>query len=346
MRAELTVDLGAIAKNWQRLDGLSAPATETAAVVKADGYGLGAAEIAASLQRRGVRTYFVALAEEGARVRDAVGGDAEIFVLSGYLPSDGELVARFRLIPVINSAGQFRQFATDFPGHSPALQLDTGMNRLGLEAGDFRSVGEALGDTSPCLLMSHLACADDPHHPLNRQQLAGFRELAAGIDCRLSLAATGGILLGDAYHFDLCRAGIGLYGGLPFADAESVVTLDIPVIQVRQVHPGEIVGYGATWTADRPTRVATLSAGYADGIFRLLGDRICLHASGVPCRGVGRISMDLIGVDVSHLDEVPDRLQLLGADQSIDNLAESASTIGYEVLTSLGGRYDRRYTNP
>ncbi len=346
MRAELTVDLGAIARNWQRLDDLSASATETAAVIKADGYGLGAAEIAASLQRLGVRTFFVALAEEGSRVRDAIGGDAEIFVLSGYLAADGPLIAGAGLIPLINSVGQFRDFAADFPGHPPALQLDTGMNRLGLEADEFRSVRDSLGTAPPCLVMSHLACADDPHDPLNLQQLACFRELTAGMDCRLSLAATGGILLGEAYHFDLCRAGIGIYGGLPFADGEGVVELDIPVIQTRRVQPGEIVGYGATWTAQDPTRVATLSAGYADGIFRLLGDRIRFHASGVPCPGLGRISMDLITVDVSHLEEPPNRLQLLGEYQSIDNLAELASTIGYEVLTSLGGRYDRTYKRP
>ena len=215
------------------------------------------------------------------------------------------------------------------------------MNRLGMEADEFRSVREMQGNAEPVLVMSHLACADDPPHPQNQIQLKEFLEMTEGMRPRRSLSATGGILLGPDFHFDLCRPGIGLFGGMPHRGAHQVVQLDLPVIQVRNVRPGESVGYGATWIAGSDTRVATVSAGYADGIFRSLGGSLTLYAGDVPCRSVGRVSMDLITVDVSHIREVPDTLQLLGRHQTIDDLADCASTIGYEILTSLGNRYER-----
>ena len=339
--AKLTVNLEAIADNWRRLNRMSGDATETAAVVKADGYGLGASEVAVTLRRCGASTFFVALAEEGARLRRSIGGEAEIFVLSGYRSCDAPLVSGCNLIPVINSAEQFRCHGTDLPHGRMALQLDTGMNRLGMEADEFRSVRETPGGAEPVMVMSHLACADEPPHPQNQVQLKEFLEMTEGMTLRRSLSATGGILLGPEFHFDLCRPGIGLYGGLPHRGARQVVRLDLPVIQVRDVRPGESVGYGATWLARSNTRIATVSAGYADGIFRSLGGSLTLYAGDEPCRSVGRISMDLITVDVSHIREVPDRLRLLGPHQTIDDLADCASTIGYEILTSLGNRYER-----
>ena len=339
--AKLTVNLEAIADNWRRLNRLSGDATETAAVVKADGYGLGASEVAGALRRCGASTFFVALAEEGAQLRHSTGGEVEIYVLSGYRSCDAPLVSDCNLIPVINSAEQFRCHSRDLPHGRIALQLDTGMNRLGMEADEFRSVRETPGGAEPVLVMSHLACADEPHHPQNQSQLKEFLAMTEGMRPRRSLSATGGILLGPEYHFDLCRPGVGLYGGLPHRGARQAVQLDLPVIQVRDVRPGESVGYGATWLARSDTRVATVSAGYADGIFRSLGGSLTFHAGDVPCRSVGRISMDLITVDVSHIREVPDTLQLLGRHQTIDDLADCASTIGYEILTSLGNRYER-----
>ena len=312
-----------------------------AAVVKADGYGLGASEVAAALLRCGANTFFVALAEEGARLRRSLGGQARIFVFSGYRSCDAPLVSGCDLIPVINSAEQYRCHGRDLPHGRIAIQLDTGMNRLGMEAEEFRSVRETPGGAEPVLVMSHLACADEPQHPQNQSQLKEFLELTEGMRLRRSLSATGGILLGPEFHFDLCRPGIGLYGGFPHRGARQVVQLDLPVIQVRDVHPGESVGYGATWIAGSKTRIATISAGYADGIFRSLGESLTLYADDVPCRSVGRISMDLITVDVSHIPEVPETLQLLGRNQTIDDLADCASTIGYEILTSLGNRYER-----
>ncbi len=342
-KANLTISLEAIADNWRSLDRLTSIESETAAVVKADGYGLGAAMVAQALAKCGVRTFFVALAEEGSALRDSLGTGAEIFVLSGYLPGDGSLVAGFDLIPVINSVQQFSTFRADHPGQPFALQVDTGMNRLGMEQTEFRSIRGELSASMPVLVMSHLACADEPDNPLNDWQLREFADMTGGMRTRRSLSATGGMLLGSDYHFDLCRPGIGLYGGLPFTGARQVVQLSLPVIQVRDVNPGEIVGYGADWSAPSHTRVATLSAGYADGIWRYLGRDLALYAGDVPCKVVGRISMDLLTVDVSSLSTVPDSLQLLGQYQTIDELADNASTIGYEVLTSLGNRYEREY---
>ena len=232
-RAKLTIDLGAIADNWRRLNRLASPGSAAAAVVKADAYGLGADRVVEALHRIGVRTFFVALAEEGASIRGVLGGDAEIFVLSGIQSGDEAIVSEQNLIPVLNSAEQFQRFLRDSPGRPHAVQVDTGMNRLGMEASEFGSIRDRLLESGPTLVMSHLACADEPSSPLNKAQLAEFKRMTRGLDARLSLAATGGMLLGSEYHFDLCRPGVGLFGGLPFADAVPVVRLELPVIQVR-----------------------------------------------------------------------------------------------------------------
>ncbi len=179
------------------------------------------------------------------------------------------------------------------------------MNRLGMEPDEFAALGPL--PASVRLVMSHLACADEPGHPMNARQLAAFHAMTDGVAHRRSLAATGGILLGPEYHFDLVRPGIGLYGGRPFADADPVVTLTAPVIQTRVVMPAETVGYGNTYTADAERRIATISAGYADGLIRAMGPEARVHAGSSPCDVVGRVSMDLITVDVSHLDDVPEK---------------------------------------
>jgi alanine racemase len=344
-RARLTVDLDAIVANWRALDALSGPSVETAAVVKADAYGLGAAAVGPALARAGVRSFFVALAEEGASLREALGPGPAIHVFAGLMPGDAELVRAFDLVPCLDSPAQLGDFARSLPGRPCALQLDSGMNRLGLEPAELAAAAGLLPRLAPMLAISHLACADEPAHPMNAAQAAAFTAAAAALpDVRLSLAATGGILLGPDFHYGLTRPGIGLYGGLPFAAARPVVALALPVVQVREVAPGEAVGYGAVWTAPRPSRIATVAAGYADGLPRALGGRgLALYAGKARCPLVGRISMDLITVDVSDLPEVPDALEILNEFQTIDTLAAAAGTIGYEILTSLGARYDRVY---
>ncbi len=283
------------------------------------------------------------MAEEGTALREVVGPEAAIHVFSGHMPGDADMIADCGLVPMINSVDQLIRHAEALPGHAFGIQLDTGMNRLGMEPAEWQAVREIALAQAPALIMSHLACADEPDHPMNARQLRAFREMTEGLDMPRSLANTGGVLLHPDYHFDLARPGIGLYGGAPFAEARPVVTLDIPVIQCRDLEAGESVGYGCDFNAGRPSRIATIAAGYADGILRAMGPRTVLYAEDTPCPIAGRISMDLICVDITDLGHDPTHLRLLGPEQGIDRLADNAGTIGYEILTSLGGRYTRRY---
>lgn len=337
--ATLTIDLAALSRNWQALN--SQTAVETCAVVKADGYGLGAGLVATRLAQDGVRKFFVALAEEGAILRQEIGHGPEIFVFSGHMDGDTALIRDHALTPLLNSADQLLRHIEAAPKAPFGIQLDTGMNRLGMEPAEWAALKDDALRHAPVLLMSHLACADEPENPMNAAQLRSFRDMTDGLTVPRSLAATGGILLGPAYHFDLTRPGVGLYGGQPFADARPVVSLDIPVIQIREVAPGETVGYANAWTATRPSRVATIAAGYADGLIRAMGPNAKLIAGGYSAPVIGRVSMDLITVDVTDLPEEPEKLQLFGRTQTVDDVAAMAGTIGYEILTSLGHRYAR-----
>lgn len=338
----LTIDLDAIAANWRALDRISGSAVETAAVVKADGYGLGATDVALTLAHAGARRFFVALAEEGAALRQALGEGPQILVFSGHMAGDTALLRDHDLIPMLNAPEQLTRHLQALPSHPFGIQLDSGMNRLGMEPSDWAPVRAAALAQGPVLIMSHLACADEPHLGQNTAQLETFREMTDGCGVPRSLSATGGILMGPEYHFEVTRPGIGLYGGAPFSDATPVVRLSLPVIQTRRLTPGETVGYGGSWTARRPTTVATLNGGYADGITRHLSNKANVYAGDVACPLVGRVSMDLLTVDVSGLTEVPDTLDLLCPAQGVDVLADLAGTIGYEILTQLGHRYARR----
>jgi alanine racemase len=339
--ATLTIDLGALVRNWQALDALSDG--ETGAVVKANGYGLGAAVVGRALLRAGVRSFFVATADEGNTLRGAIGQGPAIHVFSGHMEGDTQAVRDAALIPMLNSVDQMLRHVEALPAAPFGIQLDTGMNRLGMEPSEWFAVRDIAMAQGPALIISHLACSDDPDHPMNAHQLEAFRAMTDGLDVPRSLAATGGTLLGRSYHFDMTRPGIGLYGGLPFVDAVPVVSLDLPIIQVRDVAPGETVGYGNTWIAPRNSRIATVSGGYADGLIRAMGGKATLFAGDTPCPVVGRVSMDLITADVTTLGQIPDSLQLMGLHQSVDTIARAAGTIGYEILTALGQRYHRAY---
>lgn len=340
---QLTIDLDALIANWQALHAKSSDRVDTAAVVKADGYGLGVGRVARALARAGARRFFVAVAEEGAALREALGPGVEINVFGGHMRGDTEMIHDLDLVPMINSLDQMLRHVEALPGHRFGVQLDTGMNRLGMEPAEWQALRPIAEEQNLTLVMSHLACADEPEHPMNARQLAAFREMTEGLDVPRSLSATGGILLGPEYHFDLTRPGIGLYGGRPFEDAQPVAHLDLPVIQTRELAAGETVGYGNTWTAEAPCRIATVGAGYADGIHRIMAPLTAMYHGDVPCPIRGRISMDLIGVDITHLPEAPDSLSLLNHRQGVDTLADNAGTIGYEILTALGPRYVRRY---
>lgn len=337
----LSIDLDAIVANWRALDAMTD--CETAAVVKADGYGTGAARIARALARAGCRRFFVAVAEEGAAVRQALGPGPEICVFAGHMRGDTDMIGDLGLTPMLNSLDQLTRHLEALPVHPFGIQLDTGMNRLGMEWDEWAAVAEVALEQRPVLLMSHLACADEPDHPMNAYQLDLFRQMTDGLGVPRSLAATGGILLGPDYHFELTRPGIGLHGAAPFDQGAQAATLSVPVVQLRDLAPGEVVGYGNSWQAQRPTRLATVSAGYADGLMRALGGRLTLWHGNRPCPAVGRVSMDLITVDVTDLGEDPEELSLIGPMQTVDDLAAAAGTIGYEILTALGLRYARRY---
>lgn len=337
----LTIDLDALAANWRALDAMTR--AETAATVKGDGYGCGVEQVSRTLAKAGARRFFVAVAEEGATVRQTLGPNVDICVFSGHMPGDTEMIGDLGLIPMLNSVDQLTRHLEALPGHPFGVQLDSGMNRLGMEFSEWAAVAEVALGQNPVLLMSHLACADEPDHPMNAHQLEVFKQMTDGLGVPRSLANTGAMLMGPEYHFDLARPGIGLYGGRPFEGAQPVAKLELPVIQTRELEAGETVGYGNTWTAERPTRIATLSAGYADGITRHLSNRVNLWYGGQPCPLRGRVSMDLLTVDVTDLDEEPRSLELLNAQQTVDDLADITGTIGYEILTSLGYRYARRY---
>ena len=341
--ATATIDLNAIRQNWQKLRIMSK--NDTAAVVKANAYGLGLKQVAKALYAEGARLFFVATAEEGAELRYILGKIPEIYIFSGHMVGDTELIRNYNLIPLINSIGQLSRHSQLLKEKKFGVQLDTGMNRLGMEPMEWETVKELTLSLNPVLIMSHLACSDQPDHKMNATQLNTFRTLTDKINIKKSLAATGGILLGPEYHFDLTRPGIGIYGCSPMQNCLPVLKIDIPVIQIRDIKSGETVGYGNTWTSTSKKRIATISAGYADGIFRVAGQRTRLYFEEIGCPIVGRISMDLIGVDITGLNMDPDKLELINSLQTDDTIADGAGTIGYEFLTSLGNRYNRKYTS-
>ena len=333
----LTINRQALINNLKKLQRLSI--SETGSVVKADAYGLGSKEVVKLLATHGVRKFFVATISEVEIIRKTLGKCPKIYVFSGHLEGDTKKFIDLEARPILNSLAQLNRHRSQSHELPFAIQIDTGMNRLGITSNDWVKELAAVAD----FIMSHLACADEPLNLENKKQLNKFLQMTSGLNIPRSLSATAGILLGDNYHFDLTRPGIGLYGGFPFVDSENVVSLDIPVIQTKIINKGESIGYGASFVAKKEMKIATISAGYADGIIRSLSRKAIFYSEGLPCRVVGRISMDLITVDISKLKNEPDTLNFIGPSQSIDQVAEMAKTIGHEILTSLGNRYSRTY---
>ncbi|MEI4469898.1 alanine racemase [Frigidibacter sp. MR17.24] len=342
-KPDLHIDLDAVIANWRALDRMSSAAVETGAVVKADAYGLGAGQVARALAGAGVRNFFTATADEGAELRRALGPGPTISVFAGHMAGDAEAIGGAQLVPMLNSLDQLTLHFEALPGAPFGIQLDTGMNRLGLEAAEWEAAAGIVLEAGPTLLMSHLACSDEPQHPMNIFQCEEFMRLTEDTGVPRSLSATGGILLGPEFHFELVRPGIGLHGCAPFDQGRKPLRLSLPVIQIREIHAGETVGYSNTFIAESSMLVATVSAGYADGLLRSLSGRAHLWQGLVPCPILGRVSMDLITVDVTHLADTPTHLDMLGEKQSADDLAAVAGTIGYEILTGLSPRYRRVY---
>ncbi len=364
--AALTIDIGAIVANYRLLAGRLSPAV-CGAAVKADCYGLGAAMIAPHLRRAGCNHFFVATVDEGMALRPLLPG-ARIYLMNGLPPGSERDVAGNELVPVLNSMGEIERWQSSSRGTGarPAgLQFDTGLNRLGLSHDDaLRLIADPhlLDGLEPALIMSHLACADDPEHPQNRAQLRRFREITdslrlpprlggSGGRALRSLAASSSIFLGPDYHFDLARPGAALYGINPVLGTENplrqAVRLQAKILQLREVDLNMTVGYGASHQFRGPSLLATIGAGYADGIFRSLGNRGAVFVAGQRAPIVGRVSMDLITIDVGHLPResvAPGMtVDLIGPDQTVDMVARDAGTIGYEILTNLGTRFQRRY---
>ena len=395
--AIIEIDLAGIAANWRLLARRAAPA-RCAAVVKANGYGLGAAPVALALAAAGCRMFFVATLDEGILLRRALGETPEIAVFNGPLPGTAAEFAAQKLIPVLNEPGQIEEWAamasgvlrdaslraapqddgrlamaSTEPRHpeeaaerpsrrthdvasatsTPAiLHVDTGMARLGLGAGEFAFVVENAPPFAWRAVISHLACADSPDHPLNERQRAGFAVAAARLSgVTASLSASSGIFLGPAYHFDLVRPGAALFGVNPQPGRPNplrqIVRLFGKIVQVRQIDTGESVGYGAAHTMTAAGRAAIVAVGYADGWLRSLSHRGCGYLAGTRVPLLGRVSMDLVTFDVSAVPEglahPGAMIELLGADYGVDDAAADAGTIGYEILCALGSRYHRVY---
>ena len=359
--AVLAIDLGALQANYRALSAL-AKGAECAAVVKANAYGTGESEAVGALRRAGCRTFFVATFKEAMTVR-GVAPDSTVYALNGMYRGAGPAFVGARIRPVLSSLQEVRDWVTfckqTGEAHPAAVQMDTGMHRLGLtrdEVHELAAETDLLGAFSPALIMSHLACADEPDNPMNAAQLSLFEELRALLPkMPACFANSGGIQLGPAYHFDMVRAGFAMYGGRAVAGREPlspVVQLHARIAQIHEAPAGRTVGYGAAHTLKRPTRVATLTLGYADGIFRHLGahdTKIGLtgHIEGHPAPALGRVSMDLITLDVTGIPEDIARrgawVEVIGPNVGIDDLADQAGTIGYEILTSLGNRAERIY---
>jgi len=355
--AVLTIDLDAIVANYAALQSKLGDA-ELGAVVKADAYGLGIAHVAPALWQAGCKSFFIATPREGVVLRQLL-PDADIHVLDGLLPGWEEIALAHGLVPVLNTLdeiGRWSRLCRDQNDKLRAdIQVDTGMCRLGLTPEDVASLATddgTLGTVAIDCLISHLACSDDAANPKNEEQRAAFADIAARLlHRRASLAASSGIFLGPGFHFDLARAGVALFGVNPTPGKPNpmsqVIRLQGRILQVRSVDAPQTVGYGATHRVDHKCRLATVAIGYADGYMRSLGNSGVAYIDGHKAPVVGRVSMDLTTLDVT---DVPENLaqpgalaDMIGSDNPIDDVAEKAGTIGYELLTRLGHRFQRTY---
>lgn len=359
---QLSIDLGALARNWRALDRVSAGAL-TAAVVKADAYGTGIDMASKALHAAGARFFFVATPDEGMAVRAAL-PDAHVFVLDGLYPGAANLYVRQNLMPVISSMAMLEEWLAKCiernEAYPSAFHFDTGMNRLGFRLNEVSAVRERIEGLgyAPQVILSHLACADQPNHEKNRTQLALFGSVLQqfpGVPA--SLANSAGLMSGRDYHFQMVRPGISLYGGRAVNGRKNpmqpVVTLHVPILQIAEARTGETVGYGAVYSLSRNSRLAILGHGYADGFFRSLSSNNMRPGGKVMIKGrlcpiIGRISMDLSIVDITELgDDLPapgEGAEVLGPNVLLDDQADAAGTIGYELLTALRlARVSRNY---
>ena len=357
--AIVTIDLAALQSNYKTLAAQArahSPATETGAAIKGEAYGLGMEPCAKALWAAGCRSFFVARPFEGAQLR-VILPDALIFVLDGLYAGQADYYLQHALIPALISLDEAKDWAANGKGKHCAVHVDTGINRMGMTAKDYAGVEAMKDQLRIVLVISHLACSDEPQHPLNAKQRDLFSKYRSLLpDVPASFANSSGIYLGDGYLYDLVRPGVALYGGNPLPGhpnpMKPVVTLQLKIMQTRIVKQGDTIGYSATWTAPRDSRIALLGAGYRDGIPRKLSWSADKPAAQVFVGGrrvdvVGRVSMDMMAIDVTDLAEAATPrgtlVEIFGPNISVDEAAGFASTISYELLTHLGNRYARRY---
>lgn len=357
--AVLDINLAAIRQNMLTLQKKVSSRTHIAGVVKADAYGIGMAQVAPIHQQLGTENFFVATPEEGAALRSILGPGADIALLCGLIPGAVPFYLQHALTPVLNSLAQLAAWKKDGQGQAAILHLDTGMRRLGLDTGEAAHLlahPELLDGVNVTMVMSHFACADEPGHLLTEQQNTDFERLTGAIRAqnpaiKLSLSNSAGLFASSSYHYDVVRPGMAVYGLNPTPDQpnpmQAVAQLRVRVLQIRQALAGESVGYSATYQCQTPRRVATVALGYADGFLRSLSNRGVLFWNGQACPILGRVSMDLVTLDVTDINGPQpvegDWVDVLGAGQDADQLAQQAGTIGYEILTGFSARYHRHY---
>lgn len=355
----LTINLTAIQSNWLYVSARLREGAECAAAVKANAYGVGAVEVTKALYAVGCRYFYVVTLHEAVELRNALPSDAILYVLGGVPDEMDDVFVDFNLVPVLYSrlaVDQWLSFCASRKQAFPcALKLNTGMTRLGLDALELDQLLSApanIAHLNPVLVMSHLACADEPAHPLNDEQLERFCFTVSKIKTlfpkiKTSLANSSGTFLGGAFHFDMVRIGAALYGINPQAGTAnplaSVIHLRLPVLQIRTTERPESVGYGATTSVSSGTRLAVVAGGYSDGIHRSLGLAPKGHFDGIELKSVGRISMDSCVFDITDIEGEPNYIDVINDELSLDYLMSANGTLGYDVLTSLGDRYQRRY---
>ncbi len=344
------INLATIRANYRALAAFC-PSAETSAVVKADCYGHGMTHVAPALFDEGCRTFFVAYLQEGIDLRAVLGDEPVIYVFNGITDEEREDFARHSLSPICNRSEELELVTSPGFSGSYGIHFDTGMNRLGIRQEGVEHARGLTKDKPPAIVMSHLACADQPDNSVNRRQLESFSQIAALFpEAQASLSATAGIYLGGEYHFDLVRPGIGLYGGGPARPSglklKTAMTLTAPILNLFSIEAGETVGYGGSHTARSPSTIATVALGYADGFLRSGGNFGFGVIEGMPCPIVGRISMDLITLDVTDIAEnvtVGDEVEFIGRFAGYEIQAEALGTLGYELTSRLGGRISRSW---
>ena len=355
----LDIKIGSVIKNYKKIKNKVSNNCNVAATVKADAYGLGIKPIAKSLIKNGCNTFFVATLTEAVNLR-SINKRILIYVLNGLNDNSTEIFYKQNIIPVVNNLAQLKKAETfSFKRKKPlkiAIHFDTGMSRLGVDKDEtkilLKNKKSLVKNSHIELIMSHLACADNSKSSKNSIQLKKFKKISKYFPkTKLSLSNSAGILLGKKYHFDLVRPGISLYGGNCSLEKNNnynhVISLKAKIIQKRIINKGETIGYGSTYKAKKRMLVGTIPIGYGDGFNRLFSNKIELYYKSKKVRIVGRVSMDLITIDLTKFKKNQvsenDYIELINSKNNVDYLSKIIKTIPYEILTSLGNRYQRRY---